>query len=519
MGRSPLLLLLRNELRVTWRTLESGRRGRVRTRRRRVPMPVLILVLLLVIAVLAGVPAARALAGREIALSPPFVVLSAVALAAIFPLMLSQTLVAAVDGLYARGDLDLLLSSPVPPRQVLIVRALGMAVTAGTLFFLILVPFLIPMALWGHPELLSGFLIAIGMALLAAAVGLALAMLLFRVIGPRRTRTIAQVVGAFIGAAFVLGANLPNILGSDRAESLWSSLARRFIEGDTVTYPHIVEWPARAIVGHPLPLLGFLLLAVVVFAAVTWVIGGRFAEDSAAASGADTGRRRRRATGSGSFGANAFRAMIRKELRLLARDPGLLSHVLLRVLYLLPLAFIVLRNASDDQDLAVTMGAGALAFLSSQLAGSLAWITVSAEDAPALLAAAPMPAGQVWRAKLAASMIPLAAILVVPLIALVVLAPWAGIVAALGCAAASLSSGMLHIWLQKPGNRRDFQRRNSGALGLTLIDLAVGAVWALTTGLAAAGQLWFLLAAAAALVILWFARRPENAILERIGVG
>ena len=45
-------------------------------------------------------------------------------LLAVFSLMLSQTLASAVIGFYERGDLDLLLSSPLPPRRALTVRHL-----------------------------------------------------------------------------------------------------------------------------------------------------------------------------------------------------------------------------------------------------------------------------------------------------------------------------------------------------------------------------------------------------------
>ena len=109
-------------------------------------------------------------------------------------------MVAAVDAFYQRGDLDLLLASPVSPVRILTVRAIAIAVNPALLFWALATPFLLPAAVLGHPELLAVYPVIGAMALLATAAGLALAIFLFRVIGPRRTRTVAQVLGAVIGA-------------------------------------------------------------------------------------------------------------------------------------------------------------------------------------------------------------------------------------------------------------------------------------------------------------------------------
>ena len=55
-----------------------------------------------------------------------------------------------------------------------------------------------------------GLIVAMGAAATALAVGLTVA--LFRVIGPKRTRLVAQVVAAVIGAAFVIGLQVAAIL-------------------------------------------------------------------------------------------------------------------------------------------------------------------------------------------------------------------------------------------------------------------------------------------------------------------
>ena len=118
--------------------------------------------------------------------------------------MLSQTVVAAVDAFYQRGDLDLLLSSPLSPTRILVVRALAIAVNPAMVFAALATPFLLPAAFLGHPELLASYGVIVSISLTATAAGLALAIVLFRLIGPRRTRTVAQILAALVGAIFVI---------------------------------------------------------------------------------------------------------------------------------------------------------------------------------------------------------------------------------------------------------------------------------------------------------------------------
>ena len=55
-----------------------------------------------------------------------------------------------------------------------------------------------------------GVIVAMGAA--AAALAVALTVALFRVIGPKRTRLVAQILAAVIGAAFVIGLQVAAIL-------------------------------------------------------------------------------------------------------------------------------------------------------------------------------------------------------------------------------------------------------------------------------------------------------------------
>ncbi|RAK60630.1 hypothetical protein DJ021_12835 [Phenylobacterium hankyongense] len=504
--------LLRHELRLTLRGLLARRsKGRGGTIWLTLAVPLLL-------AAVAGAPLGLVLREVDVPMIPASILIADAGLAMLFTLMLSQTLAAAVEALFQRGDLDLLFSSPIAPRKVLTIRFLGVAAGIFGAFGLFTAPFIIPVALLGHPGWLAALVVLFDVALAATAVGLLLATGLFRLIGPRRTRTVGQLLAALIGALFFLVAQARNILGGSRSDSLFASLVA-LSRDPRLQLPPGADWPLRALVGEPAPLLAMTALSVGAFLVANNVLGAAFAKDAASASGADTARVRAGAAGGPAFAAGAFAVTLRKELRLLARDPALLSQVLLRVLYILPLGFVLLRQAVSHQSVVLPGSAAALVVLAGQVAGSLAWITISAEDAPDLLACAPTPVRTLRRAKLAAAFIPVAGLLVPVLLPLIVLAPWVGVTAALGCAAVVVVSGLLNLWWQKPGKRADFRRRRSGSWFVALAEFLISVLIAAATGLIAAGFAWGVAPAALAALATWALRRSDAQIARALAAA
>ena len=500
------LWLLAHELRLTWRgALARGGGGRRRGR-----------VLIITIGVVStfGVVLGLMLRRVQIPVTPFSVFMSDAVLAAVFTLMLSQTLAAAAETLYQRGDLDLMFSSPLPPRRTLTVRFLALATNVFLTFSALISAFLIPIALIGHPAWLSVYLVLAALALFASGLGLALAIGLFTLIGPRRTRAAAQVIGALIGAAFFITSQTQTLLGDHKSSGLWTEAMR--IAGRTgFTLPPAAAWPLRAMLGDPLPLAVLSLVGLGVFLGVIQWLSARFAKDAAMASGADTAQgptRARRAR----FAAGAFTAILAKELRLLRRDAALLSQVLLRVLYLLPLGAALIRHAGAHQDYALPGGAAGLVLFAGQVAGSLAWITVSAEDAPDLLACAPTPTATYRQAKLAAAFLPVAVLLIPILGVLTVLAPGVGLAAAAGCTAVALATGLINIWYQKPSKRAEFRRRRGSSWFATLVEILVALAIAAATGLAAAGLWWAALPALVAGGMMFALRRSDEQIAKAL---
>jgi ABC-2 type transport system permease protein len=495
--------LLAHELRLAWRGFLAGRKGRG-------PGALIAFVILGGLIVAGGVAMGLALRGQQVPVVPLAVVIVDLALAVILTLMLSTTLAASADALYERGDLDLLFSSPLAPRKVLFVRALGLAVNAGLWFMIPAVLLLTPSIVLGHPAWLGVFVVLAAAALGASGVGLLLAMALFALIGPRRTRTVAQVMAALIGAAFFLASQYRNLMGEKASESLFARIATEAREG-RIQPPPFADLPLRAALGEPIPLLILVALGAGIFLFAAQTLGRRFADAAAATQGAET---RKGAKGpTRAFAAGPFQATVRKELRLISRDAALLSQVLLRVLYMLPLALVLARSASHMPVWALAGPAAAVTFLAGQVAGSLVWITVSAEDTPDLLAIAPAPMSVLRQAKLTAALLPVALLLAVPIAVLAWYAPLAGLWTAIGAALSAWTTGLIGVWHQKPGKRSDFRRRRGGSLLATLAELFIATLIGAATALAVAGWLvWAVLPLIVAGALMMALRRTDEQI-------
>ena len=489
--------LLAHEIRLARRglTARPGMRWRA---------PILLAVFLIG-GLVVGVPAGLAIRKFGFNSTPLTSAIAALAVGAVFTLMLSQSLAAATETLYARGDLDLLFSSPAPPGRVLFAKCAGIAANAFVGFALLVTPFVLPVAFIARPAWLAVYGVLASLAFLAASVGLLVAIALFRTIGPRRTRIVSQLLAVFIGASIFLVAQSRNLVGRNRFDQWLGVLSGAGRVADRGP----MSWAAEALQGDVVVLAPLVLSALVVFGAVTLRVGRCFASDAAAASGAAVGVASR-LRGEGAFVAGVFRATFRKELRLLRRDIPLLAQVLLRVIYLLPLTLILLRSAGGHGAMRLPVGVGAVVFMCGQVAGSLAWLTVSAEDAPDLIGCAPASAAAIRRAKLCAALAPLAALMTIPIITLIALSPLAGLAAAAGCVAAALGSALIGFALQKPAKRSAFRRRGAGSLTAALAEFSAGAVIAAVSGFAVVWPALVLVPLAAAALLAWALWRDDG---------
>src|SRR5712671_3939310 len=111
-----------------------------------------------------------------------------------------------------------------------------------------------------------------------------------------------------------------------------------------------------------------------------------------------------------------------KEFVLLRRDPWLVSQTLMQLLYLVPPALMLWRSFAESSD-AIMLITPVMVMAAGQLAGGLAWLTISGEDAADLVATAPLPPSRVTRAKIEVVLIAIGAIFAPLLLALVFASP------------------------------------------------------------------------------------------------
>jgi ABC-2 type transport system permease protein len=412
--------------------------------------------------------------------------------------MLSSALRSCVLALFERGDLDLLLSSPLPSRSIFAVRLLGIAATTALPYLFLAGPFANAGLVLGHPGWLGLYVVVGASAMLMACAGMLLTLALVRVLGARRTRVVAQVVAAVAGALLFLLSQAYNFMSHD------TDARPRFpdvLANERLFALDSALWlPGRAVLGAPLPLLGAALLASLAFALTVGRTHRFFAHGLQQAAGA--GRVSARPAGAlrFRFRRSLFDTIVAKEWRLIVRDPNLIAQVLLQLIYIVPMLIPVLRGGGGAGP---ALGAG-LTLLCSSLAGRLAWIVISAEDAPDLLLSAPASRRTVQLAKLAAATMPALLLVALPLLWLIVRTPLTGLLFAFTICASVLCAGLIVLWTGRPALRSDFKARGKENFACTMLELVSSLCWAglgwLLVSLATTGAGWMAVAAAAALV-------------------
>lgn len=458
----------------------------------------------------------RPIAGIDMA-DPRIMVAVTALLFGLMTFMLSSALKSSVMVLFERGDLDLLLSSPLPSRSIFTVRLATVAVGTAAPYLFFLGPFAHIGAALGHLGWLALYPVLLGTATIIACAAMLLTLGLVRRIGARRTRVIAQIIGALAGAMIFILSQLFSHFASRMEAQAMAAFARAFASDGPLGLGSPLWLPGRALLGEPLPVLGIAALALAAFAFTAgrthrfFVHGLQQAASSSRAARRPAGGVRYR------FGRGLVATVLFKEWRLILRDPHLISQVALQLIYLLPLFFIIFQRG----ELRLTaLGAG-LTLLCSSLTASLGWIVVSAEDAPDLLRLSPAPQRTIRFAKLGAAVLPSLALVLIPLAWLLVRDLLAGLVVALCVTGAVCTAALIVHWCGRPGSRSDFQVRGKSDVLTTILEMFNslawgGLAWALSALVAEPSNklivmTWIAVTAVVVVLALsWFLRRPQS---------
>jgi ABC-2 type transport system permease protein len=413
-------------------------------------------------------------------------------------LLLSQAMESMTRAFYARADLDLLLSSPVDARRLFAVRIGAIAASVSVMAALLASPFIDVLAFAGGARWLAAYAVVAALGGAAAAIAALLTTALFRMIGARRTRLAAQILAAVIGAACVIGLQLAAIVSNGTLSRL-TLLASAPIVALAPDPGSIVWWPARAALGDLGAVLWLVAASGALLAAAVMIVAPRFADCATAAAGAHQAVAAPRA-GRGFRAATAAAMLRQKEWMLLRRDPWLVSQTLMQLLYLLPPAVLLWRGFGNATTQIVLVPV--LVMAAGQLAGGLAWLAISGEDAPDLVATAPLTTGQILRAKIEAVMGCILAVFA-PFIAALAFMSWCdALIAGLGIAIAAISATEIQLCFRAQAKRSHFRRRQTSSRVATFAEAFVSIAWAATAALAVSGTALAVMPAALAVGIL-----------------
>jgi ABC-2 type transport system permease protein len=498
---STLLWLASHDFRLGWRDwvsrMTAGRRNRVRS------IAVVLIIFAGFVHLLAYSMVGR-YAGARIAPDKATLVIVTGIILLLWSLLISQAMESVTRVFYSRSDLDLILTSPVSPRKIFSVRIGRIAAEVAMFATLLAMPPINVLAFLGGARWLIAYGVVAAMGAVATAFAVALTVALFRTIGPKRTRLIAQIVAAVIGATFVIGLQIAAIFSYGSLSLAPLQSAWLIAHVPQVGSP--VWWPARALLGDPTALILVLAISIFLLGVTILVFSPRFGDHVVAAAGVSQAIVRQRRWSQTYRRRSVGRVLRQKEWTLLARDPWLMSQTLMQILYLLPPALLLWHTFYSGTDAYVllvpmiVMGAG-------HLGGNLAWLSISGEDAPDLINTAPISAQRIIKAKIEAVMGAIALIFAPLVTALAFASVRPALIAGVSVLVAAASAMLIQLFFRTQARRSQFRHRHVSSPRIATFAEAISSIaWAATSALAAAGIWLALFPAFIAISILGGAR-------------
>jgi len=442
--------LLRHELRLAFRTKKTG--------------PWAWAILIVGILFMHGIGFLSAFGFGKLKLEPEHVqmIFGGMGLFSI-AIMLSVAMQLTVNAMYTRGDLDLLLSSPLRPGTILPIRllAIALAVVGGSLAMM--VSFMNPSAIMISTRWLIGYVTLPALCLLAVTLSFLVVLGLVKMVGARRARTVAQVLAGVIGIGAALAAQIPNMNNAaDKQTKSRNFQAMAEMADNPALEP--LRWFGAAVTGEPGPLMVLLLVSFGGFALVTALAGPAFVRSVNAAAGTDATARRKGGVDQRPLTMHirgVTGAILWKEWRLILRDPSLLTQVASILLVAAPVALPTMgKSLTAASGEVMALGWMGVIPVVGLLAGALVWLAFAGEDAPDLLGTAPVSTRRMLRDRLLAAALPSLVIGTGVSLYVMLSTPWSGLILWLVCLL-SVSLYLLLDMRQGPvlGGRKAFQKR------------------------------------------------------------
>jgi ABC-2 type transport system permease protein len=155
----------------------------------------------------------------------------------------------------------------------------------------------------------------------------------------------------------------------------------------------------------------------------------------------------------------------------------------MQLLYLVPPALMLWRSFAD-RPTAIVLIAPVIVMAAGQLAGGLAWLAISGEDASDLIATAPLPNSSVICAKIEVVLIVIGVVFAPLIIPLAFASPMLAGIAAFGVMLAAASATAIQLWFRAQARRSQFRRRQTSSRLATFAEAFASIGWAATAALA-----------------------------------
>lgn len=311
-----------------------------------------------------------------------------------------------LSSLYLSGDIDMLLTAPVPMRAVFVVKFFGGLILPYILLFVLLFPALIGFGQglhYGPAYYLTLTLVLLVLPLLPLSIGALLVMAVVRVIPARRAREIVSVIGGLVGISWYLFSQFARQIGArfSGAESLGlldrlnNPLLPSAWAGRALIAAGEGAWGTWLLFGGMFALLaiGLFVLALILGERVYYlgwsnmaVQGGHVRRRTERRTPA-TGQRRSVLAALGAFLPAESAAIVYKDLRVFPRDlrnvQQLIFPLLIAGIWVFNLISGGSRSFADSGTTAATINllfpAGISAFVCLSLSTAIGGPTISRE--------------------------------------------------------------------------------------------------------------------------------------------
>jgi len=398
----------------------------------------------------------------------------------------STALSKSADALSNRAELAFFLSSPVSVRHFFMARYSSICLSAVALPGIVLFPLANVAAVSGREEWLGIYVAAAGLAAIAGAVAMTVASFAFVVFGVRTGRSVLKTVGVFAALMMLIPFVAAIPMDAGFLDMFFrESLVPAFSEG-AVLGPSSAAWfLGHAVFGDLVALLRISSLAFLAGFVAVFTLSKTFYRLAREMEPEQVVNRR---VPRQRWKTGVFINVVIKEWRCILRDPKLLGDILFQGVLLTIPVLVGVQWLAGPEGLALDYVYPAIVAFAASVAGSLAWIAMSTDEARTLMVASPS-AVHSKRFKLSAALLPLWIFLAPVLLAGVIVDPLRGMNMTLAAYSATFSVGAMNIWQARAARRSDLNRRGSGVDGLArILEIVAIVAWgAVAYGLALNG--------------------------------